>query len=273
MILCCVEIDSKATHSARNSDQHVRAVLWESMHKLAKNLAGRFIVFDGPDGAGKSTQLRSLREFLTALGCQVDVVIDPGTTKIGQKIRSLLLDRDNGEIGPMCETLLFMASRAQLIHERIRPALEQGKVVLCDRFVTATIAYQGASGVDHDLILQLAEVAIEKTWPDLTLILDLPVKEGFNRLGIDRTRLKRPQEEEMQRLSGRSKHSQAGPGQLFLFGDRMESRSSSYHERVVAIFKELHEYYPGKVEYVDAIGTEDEVFSRVTATIAEQFSE
>ena len=77
----------------------------------------------------------------------------------------------------------------------------------------------------------------------------------------------------MQRLSGRSKHSQAGPGQLFLFGDRMDSRSSSYHERVVAIFKELHEYYPGKVEYVDAIGTEDEVFSRVTATIAEQFSE
>jgi len=242
------------------------------MNEFAGSLAGRFIVIDGPDGAGKTTQLRSLREYLTALGCRVAVVIDPGTTKIGQKIRSLLLDRDNGEIGPMCETLLFMASRAQLVYERVRPALEQGKVVLCDRFVTATIAYQGASGVDHGTILKLAEIAIEGTWPDLTLILNLPVKEGFNRLGVDRARLKRPQDEEMQRISGPKKRSQAGPRQLFLFGDRMESRSSNFHRRVVEIFKELHSYYPGKVRYVDGVGTEEEVFSRLTAELAKEFS-
>ena len=242
------------------------------MTDLAEKLAGRFIVVDGPDGAGKTTQLRSLREYLTTLGCHVDVVIDPGTTKIGQKIRSLLLDRDNGEIGPMCETLLFMASRAQLVHERIQPALAKGNVVLCDRFVTATVAYQGASGVDHNTILQLAEIAIEGTWPDLTLILDLPVKEGFGRLGVDRARLKRPQDEEMQRMSGPKKQLPANPRQLFLFGDRMESRSSDFHGRVVAIFKTLHDYYPGKVRYVDAVGTEEEVFSRLTAELTKEFS-
>lgn len=244
------------------------------MNELAGNLAGRFIVVDGPDGAGKSTQIGRVREYLETLGCKVEVVIDPGTTSIGQKIRYLLLDRDNGEIGPMCETLLFMASRAQLVCECIRPALEQGNVVLCDRFVSATVAYQGASGVDADTIIRLAKIALDQTWPDVTLILDLPVKEGFDRLGIDRRRLKRPQWEERERMAGSKQkaRSKAGAGQLSLFGDRMESRSMNYHEKVVAIFKELHACYPTKVRYIDAVGTEEEVFSRMVAEITDEFS-
>jgi len=162
-----------------------------------------------------------------------------------------------------------MASRAQLMCELIIPALEQGMVVLCDRFVSATIAYQGASGVDVETIIRLAEIAIDQKWPDVTLILDLPVEEGFGRLGIDRQRLKRPQDEERQKMKAKSK---AVAGQLSLFGDRMESRSMNYHEKVVAIFKELHTCYPTKVRHINAVGTEEDVFSRMADAIADEFS-
>ena len=243
------------------------------MADLKESLRGRFLVLDGPDGAGKTTQLGLLRDHLADLGIPVEVVIDPGTTKIGQKIRSLLLDRDNGEIAPMCETLLFMASRAQLMDELVLPALRQGKTVLCDRFVSATVAYQGASGVAAEQILQLAEIAIQGRWPDLTLVLDLPVEAGFERLGVDRTRLKRPSDEELQKLGARPKPKQkspnAPPGQMSLFGDRMESRSSSFHECVRRNFRDLPNCYPAKVCSVDAVGTQAEVFQRVIAAIEE----
>ena len=244
---------------------------------LAEKLAGKFIVIDGPDGSGKTTQLRALREYLSEAGALVEVMIDPGTTKIGQKIRALLLDRDNGEISPMCETFLFMASRAQLVLEYVKPAIKEGKVVLCDRFVSATIAYQGASGVDKETIFALANHAIANTWPDLTVILDVPVKTGFDRLGIDRQRLKKPQEEELQRAGGapkkgkREKEARLLPWQGFLFGDRMEIRSSTFHEKVRALFKELSRDYPGKVRCVDADGDEKLVFDRILEAISEEF--
>lgn len=228
------------------------------MDDLSRKLVGKFIVIDGPDGAGKTTQLKKLREYLGQLGLGVQVATDPGTTSIGQKIRAMLLDRDNGEIGSMCETLLFMASRAQLMYEVISPALTAGVAVLCDRFVSATLAYQGASGVSRDSIMTLAEIAIAGRWPHLTIILDLPAEVGMERIGVLRNRLKGECED--------------GHQQLPLFGDRMEIRASVYHREVRRIFRDLHRFYPSKVRNVSAAGTEDEVFERILLAISEELA-
>jgi dTMP kinase len=209
------------------------------MSDLKTTLPGRFIVIDGPDGAGKTTQLKLLADHLRKEGLAVEVVVDPGTTKIGDKIRNLLLDRDSGEIAAMCETLLFMASRAQLVHERVRPALAARKVVLCDRFISASLAYQGAAGVDSEKIIQLGDIAVEGLWPDVTLILDVTVEEGNKRIGVVRERLKRPAQEELQRSgspeTGKREH-EPPRGQMFLFGDRIEAQSRGYHGRVRELF-------------------------------------
>ena len=246
------------------------------MSDLAEKLAGKFIVLDGPDGSGKTTQLRRLRDHLVSQGARVEVLMDPGTTKIGRKIRLLLLDRDNGEMGPMCETLLFMASRAQLICERVRPAIEARKVVLCDRFISATVAYQGASGVDKELVIELGRTATEGLWPDITVILDIPVSEGMKRLGVTRERLKQPRDEEMQKLGAspakrkKSPKRPEFPGQMLLFGDRLEHRSSEYHERVRHIFLDLGKLYPARVQHLDATGTKDEVFERLLESLSRE---
>src|SRR5512140_3750632 len=98
------------------------------MSILTEKLKGKFIVLDGPDGSGKSTQMKMLAAHMTGLGLRVESVYDPGATPVGERIRAILLDRDSGHVAPMCETLLFMASRAQLVAERIKPALKDRKV-------------------------------------------------------------------------------------------------------------------------------------------------
>ena len=109
-------------------------------------LGGKFIVFDGPDGSGKGTQIERLKARIEADGGACVLAKDPGGTLIGDRIRHVLLGYDLSEMNPRCETLLFMASRAQLVGEVIRPALDAGKTVLCDRFISATCAYQAAAG-------------------------------------------------------------------------------------------------------------------------------
>jgi dTMP kinase len=213
------------------------------MDEIAKKLAGKFIVLDGPDGSGKSTQIAMLADLLAAQGAEVVTVCDPGGTEVGEKIRSVLLDRETGSVSPMCEMLLFMASRAQLVAERIRPALEAGKTVLCDRFISATIAYQGAVGIDHGTIIELGETATGGLWPDLTIILDVPVETGMERIS-----------------AGRS-----------CPGDRMETKGSAFHKSVRRIFKELAEYYRRPVEYVNAEKDADEVFAETLSVLERIF--
>lgn len=229
------------------------------MSQLKDILAGKFIVIDGPDGAGKSTQLGLLAETLTAAGGNVESLIDPGSTAIGQKIRSLLLDRHNGEITGICETLLFMACRAQLVWERVQPALQEGKTVLCDRFVSATMAYQGALGVDLEEIRELANVAIKGIWPDLTIILDIPPDKGMKRIGIVQE-------------SPRSESRNNKKRQLPLFGDRLEIRTSQYHRRVREAFRTIHEVYPAKVAYVSGDGAIQEVSEEIVTTLKRELS-
>lgn len=220
------------------------------------NLAGRFIVIDGPDGGGKSTQIARLKQQIEDAGGAWTYAKDPGGTQIGDRIRHVLLDFDLAEMDPHCETLLFMASRAQLASEVIRPALAAQRTVLGDRFISATCAYQVAAGFPREKVIELGRLAVGETWPDLTIILDVPADVGLERAG---------------RVPQKSKaRSSGGPaGQMDMFGDAqadaMELRPLEFHARVREIFLQLPDFYPRPVEVIDA--TRDE--ATVTAAVEE----
>jgi dTMP kinase len=162
---------------------------------------GMFMVLDGPEGCGKSTQSRLLAERLKEGGRDVVLVRDPGSTTIGEQIRSILLSPQSSEMNMRCEMLLYMAARAQMMTQIILPALESAKTVICDRFVSSTLAYQlGGDGLTADQIRKTAAIAIRDRWPDLTIILDLPVETAMARIKREK--------------------------------DRIEQRSREYHEQV-----------------------------------------
>jgi len=152
-----------------------------------------FITFEGPEGSGKSTQIRLLAEFMRARGLSVEVVREPGGTPIGDQVRHVLHDTANTAMSPEAEVLLYSASRAQLVSQRIRPSLAAGRVVLCDRYADSTMAYQGyGRGLDLGMLAALTEIATGGLKPDLTLLLDLDVSAGLSR--------RRVRGEEMNRL-------------------------------------------------------------------------
>lgn len=152
-----------------------------------------FITFEGPEGSGKSTQIRLLAEFLRARGLSVEVVREPGGTPIGDQVRHVLHDTANTAMSPEAEVLLYSASRAQLVSQRIRPSLAAGRIVLCDRYADSTMAYQGyGRGLDLGMLAALTEIATGGLKPDLTLLLDLDVSAGLSR--------RRVRGEEMNRL-------------------------------------------------------------------------
>jgi dTMP kinase len=145
---------------------------------------GRFVSLEGPDGAGKSRAAVRLAEHLRARGRQVTATREPGGTRLGEQIREILLDRSAVARGPEADALLFNAARSQLVREVIRPALERGEVVICDRFAGSTLAYQGyGAGVDLASLRLVEELAVDGTRPDLVLLLDAPVEVGLARRG------------------------------------------------------------------------------------------
>lgn len=206
---------------------------------LAKRLAGRFLVLDGPDGSGKGTQLERLTDWLTSLGVRVCRAQDPGGTPIGMRIREILLDPAASEMSPACETMLYMASRAQLVHEVVLPALHDGQLVLCDRFVSSTVAYQGAAGVKPDDILKVADVAVGHTWPDLTIILDIDAEAGLQRVRRE--------------------------------FDRMEAKSVEFHRRVRLQFLQQAERWPARFAVVNAQPDADTVATNLQRLLKERF--
>ncbi len=199
-------------------------------------LKHRFIVLDGVEGAGKSTQIARLADTLREMGEDVLVTIEPGGTPVGSAIRSILLSPEH-EITPLTEIFLFCASRAQHCDEVIRPALQAGQVVLCDRFSAATFAYQGHAGdAGEELVVRLDAEATHGLVPDMTVILDLPPEEGMRRKF-------------------------AGDGADV--ADRIERNALAYHERVREGFHRYAQRYPERTAIVDASGSEDEVFTRI----------
>ena len=225
--------------------------------ELARKLAGRFIVFDGIDGCGKSRQRELLGALLERAGGDVVHCRDPGGTVIGDRIRHVLLDFDLAAMSARCEAMLFMASRAQLVDEVIDPALRAGRIVLCDRYISATCAYQGAAGNDVDDVIALGRLAVGKTWPDLTFILDITVKESFVR-------------------TNRQARPRVRSGQTHMFSDArtdaMEARPRRFHEKVRKIMLRLPEFYPMPVRILDGAGEPEEIHQHVIKALEDVFS-
>jgi dTMP kinase len=199
-----------------------------------RGLAGRFVVFDGPDGSGKSTQFRRLLAALCDQHVPVCEVREPGGTAVGERIRHILLDPAHTEMTLRCEMMLYMASRAQLVEEKIRPALTRGEFVLADRYVSSTLAYQGAAGgLPLDEIMAVARAACGTPgtplacWPDLTVIFDVDEVTARSRLSP--------------------------------LLDRIEQRSTEFHRTVRAGYLDQARREPGRYAIVDASKCEDDV--------------
>ena len=157
---------------------------------MREKLEGKFIVLDGPDGCGKSTQTKLLAEWLTEQGLPTECFRDPGDTAIGEKIRGVLLNPEHVKMSTETEVLLYMAARVQLWTEKISPALKANKCVLLDRWLSSTCAYQGyAGGFGIDKITKLAADCLESPWPDLTIILDVDLATAVKRLSRDLDRM------------------------------------------------------------------------------------
>lgn len=149
-------------------------------------MKGIFVTFEGPDGSGKTTQVNLLKEYFNSLGYDVLITREPGGTPISEKIRDLILDPENKEMGAVCEALLYAASRAQHVYEVINPALSSGKMVICDRFVDSSMVYQGyGRGLGEEMVGTINGYAIQDSRPDVTFLITIPPEVGIMRKNMD----------------------------------------------------------------------------------------
>jgi dTMP kinase len=203
-------------------------------------VSGRFITLEGGEGVGKSTQLRRLADVLRARGLDVVETREPGGSPGAEAIRKLLLEGETERWTPEAEALLFAAARADHVARTIRPALDRGAWVLCDRFLDSSIAYQGAAGgVGAEAIRRLHEIGSHNFLPDRTLLLELPSGLAAERLD---------------RRGG---------------ADRMEGKGDSYHQRVVAAFAARAEAEPERYRRIDASGNAEEVTERLLTALGD----
>ncbi|MFA5164774.1 MAG: dTMP kinase [Candidatus Omnitrophota bacterium] len=180
---------------------------------------GKFITIEGPEGSGKSTHSRLLCAYLRRKGFRIVHTREPGGTRISESIRNVLLSRKNKGMADACELLLFMAARAQIVNEVIRPALKKGYIVVCDRFHDATVAYQGyGAGMDLKVIESLRKLATGGLKPDLTVLLDVESRAGLRRGGVS---------------------------------DRMEVKSLSFHKKVRDGYLKLAKKEPRRIKVIN----------------------
>ena len=197
---------------------------------------GLFITFEGGDGCGKTTQIKLLDEYLRDKGYKTLLTREPGSKGLGVKLREILLNYD-GEVSPTCESFLFLADRAQHVDCIIKPALEDGVIVLCDRHTDSTVAYQGyGRGLDLEQIHNLNKIATSGLKPDLTIVLDVDVETSQARVGNEK--------------------------------DRMESAGIEFFERVRNGFLEIAKQEPQRVKVVDATQSIDEIHKQILELVA-----
>lgn len=199
---------------------------------------GIFITMEGPDGAGKSTQIDLLKKYLEDKGYNILLTRDPGGNDISEAIRGIILNKDFTEMGYMTELLLYASARAQLVKENIKPALEAGTAVIADRFVDSSAVYQGIGrGLGIDTVYKVNEFALQGIMPDMTILMDLDAEVGLAR-----------------------KKNQA---EL----DRMERESVDFHKKVVAGYRDLADRYPKRILKVDAALQVQEIHDIIVANI------
>jgi dTMP kinase len=205
----------------------------------ASQPGGFFITFEGPEGGGKSTQIHRLAATLADQGYAVWTTREPGGTRVGEMIRPILLGRQQAPITAWPEALLFTAARAQHVEEVIKPRLQRGELVLCDRYTDSTLAYQGyGRGLDLDTLRRLQREATGGLQPDLTMLLNLPIEAGL-------ARIPRPAQ------------------------DRLDQETEAFHHRVRAGYQELAAAEPHRWREVDASANPDHVAKRILEVVSE----
>ena len=211
-------------------------------------MKGIFITIEGPDGAGKTTVIKELNKQL-AKTSQIEIILtrEPGGIPISEKIRQIILDPENTEMDERTEALLYAAARRQHLVEKVLPALEEGKLVLCDRFIDSSVAYQGAArGIGEEEVYQLNQFAIEGHLPDLTLYLDVPSEVGLERINKGR------KAEEL---------------------DRLDKEALPFHQKVRASYITLLEENPDRIVLVDAKEDIEKVVKNCYDLIKEKYSD
>lgn len=204
-------------------------------------LKGKFITFEGTDGSGKTSIIQRVSNHFASLGFSVLVTREPGGIRISEKIRDILLDKSHTEMDARTEALLFAASRRQHLVEKIIPALKEGTLILCDRFVDSSLVYQGiARGLGIDEVFAINQFAIENTLPDLTVFIDVRPEVGLARVFKN---------------SGREIN-------------RLDLETTDFHHRIYEGYKSLMKRFPDRIKAVNGEGTIDEVSADVIALIA-----
>ncbi|WP_419787802.1 dTMP kinase [Pseudodesulfovibrio sp.] len=204
-----------------------------------------FITFEGIEGTGKTTQVTKVKEYFESKGREVFLTREPGGSRVGKELRKMLLHVDNKDLTPVTELFLYLADRAQHVSQVIRPALEDDKVVLCDRFADSTIVYQGyGRGLDTKTLKQLNEVAVEGMWPDLTIILDIDPEIGLKRATL------RNLEQGVAKEEG-----------------RFEAEHMNFHKRIREGYLTWAAINRDRIRVINAAASPDEVFERIRAAI------
>lgn len=203
---------------------------------------GLFITIEGPDGSGKSTQIQFMKEYFEQQGLSCLFTREPGGTAIGEKLRNIILDKENAEMCDMTEALLYAASRAQHVGELIMPALEEGKIVVCDRFIDSSIAYQGYGRYLGDAVRVINEYAVGECMPDVTFLMELDPSVGKSRIRED-------------------------------VQDRLELEKLEFHQRVFAGYQAMAETQPERFARIDASRDKESIRDDIRSILEQKLEE
>ncbi|MEC1034112.1 dTMP kinase [Bacillus paralicheniformis] len=207
---------------------------------------GLFITFEGPEGAGKTTILQAAADQLTKNGYSVLVTREPGGIEISERIREVILNPSHTAMDPKTEALLYAAARRQHLVEKVKPALEEGKIVLCDRFIDSSLAYQGyARGLGIDEVFSVNQFAIGSMMPNMTIYFDIDPEEGMKRINLNHAREK----------------------------NRLDLEKLHFHQLVQKGYEEVMNRFPGRFRIVDASQNVEHVLKRVNNIIEEALKE